>query len=792
MIETSSRKTSIVDVPRLGTDGNDYFGIDNYSNSLAEFIKFSNTPITIAIQGEWGSGKTSLMNNVNEQLCDSPGDFYSVRINTWEYSLLTHERKTLVNVVTKMLDETVKVIEGTSAKNTATEQLSLDLEEGIEKKEKFLNKSLRGIKSASKSLKDNTPAILNMLLQLGIQTGMQKGVETLGFDPSMISTMNLNPISKTEEQFIEQKQEELTGNSASVININELKKDIRDAINKFLEINKDKRGFIFFIDDLDRLEPSVAVDILEVLKNIFTIENCIFILAIDYEVIVKGLQAKFGERSDTNEREFRSFFDKIIQVPFTMPVSSYKIDNFLIDKLTDIRYFENKNLDIDNFIPKIREIVELSVGQNPRSLIRLINSLSLNKIINDNISKSMNTEYEEVLHIALVCLQTAFPKIYDLLKYEPSFENWNEDELMHFNNYMYTVNFDNVPKLGYTEEKWQKVLYKICENDSYLNGEFTKIVEIMKKIIEVVPEDIDLGQVITKMLTKSAVTDLSKNSESNAIKIGEYVKTTFEKLVNSSVISPAIIQNLLDLDYSKDTFGLNYPFLKEIDDTTSISLQVKINGNNRYWVKTFEIEGKGYLVCSQWYKNMSTEFERWVKLFNNKNITGQDTSENNSYLTGYNVNLDNNFMYVWAVRTDKNKYINREITIINSSDIEKVESIVTTEDLQEELIRGRLPLLFEEYLVPIKAFDKSYIRIFSPTSNPLLAVAYEIEDKLKVGIIHRIAWELSIIPTADKGESIKRIYKIIKKVLEENRRNYTNLVEQYEEKINSIFNNQEI
>ncbi|PFT62611.1 hypothetical protein COK67_20085 [Bacillus cereus] len=63
MIETSSRKTSIVDVPRLGTDGNDYFCIDSYSNYLAEFIKFSNIPITIAIQGEWGSGKTSLINN---------------------------------------------------------------------------------------------------------------------------------------------------------------------------------------------------------------------------------------------------------------------------------------------------------------------------------------------------------------------------------------------------------------------------------------------------------------------------------------------------------------------------------------------------------------------------------------------------------------------------------------------------------------------------------------------------------------------------------------------------------
>lgn len=43
-----------------------------------------------------------------------------------------------------------------------------------------------------------------------------------------------------------------------------------------------------------------------------------FVLAIDYDVVIKGLKPKFGELTDANEREFRSFFDKIIQLPFSM------------------------------------------------------------------------------------------------------------------------------------------------------------------------------------------------------------------------------------------------------------------------------------------------------------------------------------------------------------------------------------------------------------------------------------------------------------------------------------------
>ena len=41
--------------------------------------------------------------------------------------------------------------------------------------------------------------------------------------------------------------------------------------------------------------------------------NCVFVLAIDYDVVVKGLESKFGKKTEENEREFRSFFDKIIQ-----------------------------------------------------------------------------------------------------------------------------------------------------------------------------------------------------------------------------------------------------------------------------------------------------------------------------------------------------------------------------------------------------------------------------------------------------------------------------------------------
>ena len=83
-----SMKSSIIDVPRKH-DQEDLFGIKVYQDALIKYIKLTDTPITIALQGEWGSGKTSLMNLLRWNLCDvDNAPYYPIWINTWQYSLM--------------------------------------------------------------------------------------------------------------------------------------------------------------------------------------------------------------------------------------------------------------------------------------------------------------------------------------------------------------------------------------------------------------------------------------------------------------------------------------------------------------------------------------------------------------------------------------------------------------------------------------------------------------------------------------------------------------------------------
>ena len=44
--------------------GEDALKISSYKDALTDFIKRTDTPMTIGVQGEWGSGKTSLLNQI--------------------------------------------------------------------------------------------------------------------------------------------------------------------------------------------------------------------------------------------------------------------------------------------------------------------------------------------------------------------------------------------------------------------------------------------------------------------------------------------------------------------------------------------------------------------------------------------------------------------------------------------------------------------------------------------------------------------------------------------------------
>ena len=303
---------------------------------------------------------------------------------------------------------------------------------------------------------------------------------------------------------------------------------IRQCLARDQEIGEtNKKGFMFFIDDLDRIPPENAVHILELLKNLFEVENCIFVLAIDYEVVVKGLKAKFGAENQMDERAYRSFFDKIIQMPFSMPIGAYDIAGFVESSVDNIGVFShdelNQLLSVEGEKVKTSEVladmVLLSTGTNPRSIKRLLNSLSLIDIMHKiKIQKEkecgrkisdMSVE-DKAMNFGLVCIQVAYPDIYDLLIQESNFLEWDDSSARDFR--LKALSPEKVEYLSTLEEfdeKWEQVLYRACQKSIYLSNRVLNISRLLNKIRFLCPDQEQFPAKIVELLGMSAVTTVS-------------------------------------------------------------------------------------------------------------------------------------------------------------------------------------------------------------------------------------------------------------------------------------------
>ena len=463
-------KSSIIDVPRKHTQ-DDLFGIQVYQNALIKYIKLTDTPITIALQGEWGSGKTSLMNLLRYNLCDVDGaPYFPIWINTWQYSLMKTPSQAIISIL-----------------------------EGIINQIGALNPN-------EQKWAESRKKIGGLFKKMAV-AGTKAAVGAIGIDAGLVD-------------------EVLDSDSSASSDITILKKEIAKLIEDALSKDASKIGFTFYIDDLDRIDPPVAVEILELLKNIFDLEKCVFVLAIDYDVVIKGLKPKFGELTEANEREFRSFFDKIIQLPFSMPVASYNVDTFLVDALGKIEFFSQQELADTSLAEKLSEITRLSVGTNPRSLKRLTNTLALISIIYEEqkgADSSAGSLLDKLINYALVCIQIAYPYIYNQLAEEPDFKGWNEKIASKLK--LRPLTEDEAERLNATEEfdeEWEKIVFRMCQKETYLSNRVFSVSSLLNKIAEIVNDDERLGEIIEATLEMSAVTNLKAFDTPKKLKASEY------------------------------------------------------------------------------------------------------------------------------------------------------------------------------------------------------------------------------------------------------------------------------
>lgn len=582
------KEWGITDIP-IDSKDNNKLEINSYIDALAKVILNTRTPMTISIQGDWGSGKTSFVKMVLEQARkqDKDSKFAIIEFNTWEYSKFEMEDSLPVTLVCKIAEE---------------------IEEATGVKEEELSKAMKMLK---KAVFLTTKAALSYAFNGNINDFVEESEHT--------------PVDL----------------------VLSLKKDLEK------KIAKSKKKFVIFIDDLDRLPPLKALEVLETLQLFLHLKNCVFILAVDYEVVVLGYKQKMGNENYPDWKS-KNFFDKIIQLPFTIP-NPQGTDKYLVNLLKDIDFKENI-LDED-FINTLIDIVNNSIQFNPRNLKRLMNSFGLLKIIIDNKEKDDNkrdVKKEQKLFeclFYLLCMQLEYPEMYnfyvqnyenpdDIEEYNSIFDdltNLNIDESSDFDktleNKEDSEDTDDSDKGDGPEGNKKKIIdlavYSYLElkkssrksdvQFNYLVRDFLRnygdIFEEMGKQehMKTLKEAINLS-----VTTSSTTHEAGDQGE----KIGKFVQRTIPTIDFTSDKGKKTLEDLKDPEVSKKLFGTGYVVLKDVEDIKDSKEKLakeirEVSPSNkkfnRYYAEPILLnDNRHYLLSSQWYEKQRARYTNWL------------------------------------------------------------------------------------------------------------------------------------------------------------------------------------
>ncbi|HMO04753.1 MAG TPA: P-loop NTPase fold protein [Kiritimatiellia bacterium] len=243
-------------------------------------------------------------------------------------------------------------------------------------------------------------------------------------------------------------------------NPDEALSDIRQFRDDFAKMlaESDIKTLVVLIDDLDRCSPDRIIENLEAIKLFLNVPNTAFVIGADRRIIRQAvawryrdtLKASTDGQSDSSERLVDDYLEKLIQIPYRLPrLSPSEIETYLTllfckrhlepalfsrvceesrNQRAKDRYcaFTQTNaleaLKNATLPPKLSEALRIGAGiasqvtdvlqGNPRQVKRFLNAFFLRRKLAD-VAK-LDEVKDEVL-VKLMLLEYAAPKLFDKL-----------------------------------------------------------------------------------------------------------------------------------------------------------------------------------------------------------------------------------------------------------------------------------------------------------------------------------------------------------------------------------------
>lgn len=280
---------------------NDILDRKFFGEALLNLVKQTSDELVISIDGRWGEGKTTFIKMWQGLL--KKNNIPSIYIDAFENDYTGDAFMSIAGAITTYVDS--------HAIDTA-------------KKEEFKDKAKRvGVQ------------LLSWTVRVGVKAA------TLG----IIKDSDIEAVNVIKESLANDGADEISKLVKDRLSAQSIEKNLIQSFKESLSeiplaLNESSENrIVIIIDELDRCKPSFAVEIIEKIKHLFSVENVIFVLGMNKTQLEEAIKCVYGNNIDAH-----SYLQKFINIETTLPKR-----NDLNNYSNDIRSYSRHLLELHEF-----------------------------------------------------------------------------------------------------------------------------------------------------------------------------------------------------------------------------------------------------------------------------------------------------------------------------------------------------------------------------------------------------------------------------------------------------------
>lgn len=349
------------------------------------------TPSTIGVYGDWGSGKSSLMQMVEEKIkAEHKEDACCIRFNGWLFEGYEDAKTAFCG----------SILDALRTEKTIPAQVKTRITKLLKKVD------------GKKILMKGGSVALDILLTGGLGSITYLTIDAItNALKDKLTNANAADIKNVLKDVLTENKNQ------SISNRNDIK-IFQEEFKKILDESKIEH-LVIFVDELDRCTPDTVLDIFAAMRLFLFVEKTSFIIGADSRLVDYAIKSRYKNIVGNDLDISKEYLEKLIQYPVTIP----KLDELELERYLTCLLLET---DIDN----IAECFKSNEIYEPISQNKLIDShkdkeekikeaLVLSRIISPILAAKLNgnpRQCKRFLNTLFMRIQMAKSRLVDLDK----------------------------------------------------------------------------------------------------------------------------------------------------------------------------------------------------------------------------------------------------------------------------------------------------------------------------------------------------------------------------------------